>query len=73
MCLNTSVLSSSQVGKPSDIWSLGCILYQMLYGRTPFGHIKNKISKSIAIATDSTEIPFPDTNKDALDIVKVGF
>lgn len=46
----------------------------MLYGRTPFGHIKNKISKSLAIVTDSTEIPFPDTvNKDALDIMKVGF
>ncbi|XP_008275827.1 dual specificity protein kinase Ttk [Stegastes partitus] len=70
--------TSSQAGKArskispkGDVWSLGCILYCMTYGKTPFQTITNQITKLHAIIDPSHKIEFPDiSEKDLLDVLK---
>ncbi|XP_075779893.1 dual specificity protein kinase TTK [Pelodiscus sinensis] len=63
--------SKSKISPKSDVWSLGCILYSMTYGKTPFQHITNQITKLHAIIDPSFEIEFPDiAEKDLQDVLK---
>lgn len=46
------------VSRRTDTWSLGCILYQMVYGNSPFGHIKSIPAKVAAITNERTKIDY---------------
>ncbi|KAG7273653.1 hypothetical protein CRUP_018132, partial [Coryphaenoides rupestris] len=59
------------ISPKGDVWSLGCILYCMTYGRTPFQSITNQIAKLHAIIDPSHGIEFPDVAEaDLLDVLK---
>ena len=61
-----------QISPKGDVWSLGCILYCMTYGRTPFQSITNQFAKLHAIIDPRFEINFPNmAEKDLLDVLKV--
>ena len=50
-----------QIGVKSDVWSLGCILYNMVYNCTPFQKVANAL-KLQAIINPAYKIDFPHTD-----------
>jgi serine/threonine-protein kinase TTK/MPS1 len=61
-----------KLGRASDIWSLGCILYQIVYGRTPFAEL-SLIHKLQAICDPTHTLVFPPLdppNTDLLDVMQ---
>lgn len=49
---------TKQISTKSDVWSLGCILYLLLYKKTPFAHIKHVYAKMQAILDPNKRIEY---------------
>ncbi|KAK9320785.1 kinase-like domain-containing protein [Lipomyces orientalis] len=65
-----------KVGRPSDVWSCGCIIYQMIYGKPPFAAY-NGTQRMLAIMNPKVQISYPDSGlggghvpRDAIDCIK---
>lgn len=56
-----------KVGRPSDVWSCGCIIYQMIYGRPPYGGYQGT-QRMLAIMNPKVQISYP---KQGLGSVRV--
>ena len=50
---------SAKVGKWTDSWSLGCILYLMAYQKLPFEEFKSTPMKVAKIIDENHSIQFP--------------
>ena len=48
-----------KVGKPSDIWSCGCIIYQMIYGRPPYAGFQGQ-NRLLAIMNPDVKVIFSE-------------
>ena len=51
----------AKINYKADVWSLGCILYNMVYNRMPFGNIKSPHHKILAICDPNHKIQFSET------------
>lgn len=47
-----------KIGKPSDVWSCGCIIYQMVYGRPPYASYSGN-QRIMAIMNPEVKPLFP--------------
>lgn len=60
-----------KVGFSADVWSMGCILFQMVFGFTPFEHVQGLMPKIAAITADEPIDIQPVDNEDLMDCLRI--
>lgn len=70
--INRDSENRAKVNQMSDVWSLGCILYLMVYAKLPFQHINNQFQLMFTLVDPKKKIVFsPLHDANLLDVLKV--
>lgn len=64
------VKTGSKIDEKIDIWSLGCTLYALLYGCSPFEHEESENGASISLAISNGKYDYPKRHDVYSDDVK---
>jgi len=66
-CASPQALNNKTVGYESDLWALGCVIYQMLHGTPPFrAGSEYLIFQKVAAGDYSMQDSFPEAAKDLI-------